>query len=87
MILGSPYNKLISVDGKSLSATQAAQENQKMTAEVRRREHESAQVREKRIAAYRRERVQDHALLMEMTKGFEFALTGTETINGRRCYV
>src|SRR5205807_7666656 len=33
------------------------------------------------------ERRQDHALMMEMVKAFDFKLLGEEAVNGRRCFV
>lgn len=87
MIAGSPYNKLIALDGKPLSPAQAAQEDKKMTAEVNRRVNESPSARQKRIAEYQKERHQNHALMAEMVKAFDFKLAGEDTVNGHRCYV
>ncbi len=87
MIDGSPYNELIAVNGKPLPARQAAAEKQKLQQETDRRRHESANQRQARIAAYEKERHQDHALFREMMKAFEFKQAGEETLNGRRCLV
>jgi len=87
MIAGSPYNKLIAIDGRPLSPSQSAQEDRKAEEETNRRRNESSAAREKRIAEYLKERRQDHALMAEMAKAFDFRLSGEETVNGRRCFV
>lgn len=87
MIDGSTYNKLIALNGQPLSTKQAAEEDRKLADETNRRSSESAAARQKRVAQYLRERRQDHALMGEMVKGFEFKLAGEDTVNGRRCFV
>lgn len=86
MIDGSPYNELISENGKELSTAALQREKQKMERETQRRLHESASARSRRIADYESGRRQDHALMQEMIAGFNFKLAGTETVNGRECY-
>ncbi len=86
MINGSPYNNLIAIDGQPLSAAQAAAEQRKLQQETNRRQTEPSAARQKRIAEYQKERRQDHALMAEMVKGFDYRLTGEETVNGRRCF-
>src|SRR5581483_284934 len=87
MIEGSPYNKLIAINGRPISPEQAAREDRKLARETSRRANESPSARQKRIAEYRKERHQDHALMAEMVRGFDFKLTGQETVDGRRCFV
>lgn len=87
MIDGSPYNKLIAINGHSLSAEQQKQQDQKATAEADRRRSESQSARQRRIAEYQKERRQDHAPVSEMAKAFDYKLTGEETVDGRRCFV
>ena len=87
MIDGSPYNKLTSVNGQPLSPAQAAQEDRKLTDETTRRRSESPSARQKRIAEYQKERRQDHMLMTEMAKAFDFKIVGEDTVNGRRCFV
>jgi hypothetical protein len=86
IIEGSPYNKLITVDGRKLSSAQAAEEEKKLQREIRRRLKETPAQRRKRVAGYESERRQDHALLSEMIKAFQYKLVGEETVNGRRCF-
>jgi hypothetical protein len=87
MIDGSPYNKLTAMDGRPLSPERKAEEERKLQAEIARRHSESASERQKRVSEYEKERHQDHAMLVEMTKAFNFKLSGEETVNGHRCYV
>lgn len=87
MIAGSPYNKLIAMNGEKLSPVQAAQEDRKLAEETNRRRNESSAAKQKRIAAYQKERHQDHALMSEMVKAFDFKMSGEDTINGHRCFV
>ncbi len=87
MIDGSPYNKVIAENGKPLSSSEAAEEERKLQEETARRNAETPAERRKRIAEYQRERRQDHALMAEMAKAFDYNLVGEETVNGRRCYV
>lgn len=86
MIEGSPYNKLVMENGRPLSPDQAAAEERKLQQQTEERRHESAAARQKRIAQYKRERTQDQALLMEMTRAFTYRLVGHEVLNGRDCY-
>jgi hypothetical protein len=87
MIAGSPYNKLIAVNGERLTPAQATQEDQKLKKETDRRRTESPSARQKRVSEFQKERHQDHALMAEMAKAFDFKLTGEDTINGHRCFV
>ncbi len=87
LIEGSNYNHLIAINDKPLSKTQQQQEQQKMQAEVQRRQHESPGERAKRVAKYEKERRQDHAMIAEMAKAFDFKLTGTERLNGHDAWV
>ena len=87
MIEGSPYNKLVATNGQRLSPGQSAEEDRKLEEETARRHNESAAARQKRIADYEKERHQDHALMAEMVKAFDYKLAGEATINGRRCFV
>jgi hypothetical protein len=87
MIEGSPYDKLIAVNGHPISRAQAAAEDHKLADEIQRRRSESPAARQRRIAEYQKERHQDHALMSEMVNAFNFKLVGEDTVNGRRCYV
>jgi hypothetical protein len=87
MIEGSTYNKLIGENGELLTGAQAQAEDHKLQQEISRRRSESPSERQKRVEKYQRERSQDHSLLSEMVKAFDYTLTGEESVNGRRCFV
>jgi hypothetical protein len=87
MIDGSPYNRVIAVNDRPLSSQQAAEENRKLEQEIQRRSNESRAARRKRVAEYQKERRQNHALMNQMAKAFNFSLVGEDTVNGRRCFV
>jgi hypothetical protein len=86
MLEGSPYNKMIELNGEPLSPAQAAAEERKFRQEIERRRGQSASERRKRVGQYEKERRQDRALMSEMIKAFEFKLLGEETVDGHRCY-
>lgn len=86
MIEGSPYDKLIEMGGHPLSKSEQQAEDRKLRAEISRRQHESTRDRAKRIAKYQRERAQDHAMMREMVRAFNFQLVGEPVLNGHATY-
>jgi hypothetical protein len=86
MIEGSPYNELLAKNGEPLTGAEAAAEKEKFDREKQRRRSESSSSRQRRMAQYQRERQQDHALMNEMVKAFDFRLAGRETVGGRDCW-
>jgi hypothetical protein len=87
MIEGSPYNELIAEDGEALSQERAAAEERKLEQEISRRRRETPSARDRRIAAYERDREQEHVLMNELAMAFDFNLIGEEQLNGHDCYV
>lgn len=87
MIEGSQYNELIAENGEPLSRARAAAEQKKLQQEIARRRAETPAQRARRVAQYQRERRQDHELMGEMVKAFDFKLAGREQMNGRDCWV
>jgi hypothetical protein len=87
LIDGSPYYKLIAVNGEPLTGEQAAQEERKYRQAIAERQHETPAQRRRRIAEYERERRQNNALMGQMTEAFDYRLVGEDTVNGRRCFV
>jgi hypothetical protein len=86
MIDGSPYQRLVEVNGKPLSPEDQRQEQQKMEQAIAQRRSESAQERQQRIAKYEKDRKRDHLLMSQLTKAFDFQLLGEQTLNGHRVY-
>jgi hypothetical protein len=87
MIDGSPYNELIAENNEPLTGARAAAEQKKLEQETARRKAESPAARARRVAQYQRERRQDHALMAEMVKAFDFKIASRERVNGRDCWV
>lgn len=87
MILGSPYERLIAVNGKPLSPEQQAQEQQKLEATVVDRQKESPQGRRQRIAKYEKEREGDDLMMEQLTKALDFKLVGEQRLGAQDVYV
>jgi hypothetical protein len=87
MINGSPYNRLIELNGKPLTTVQEEQEKAKLAREVHRRQGESPGDRQQRLGKYQRDRSDERFLMDQMVKAFRFRLTGERQIGGVDCYV
>lgn len=87
MTLGSPYERLTAVNNKPLTASQEAEEQQKLDQEMSQRRSESSEERNHRIAKYIRERQRDHLLVEQLTRAFEFTLEGEQRLGARDVYV
>ena len=86
MIDGSDYHKMLARDGEPLSAEERRAEDQKLGEERYRRLHESPDERAKRIQSYQKGREQDHLMMKEMIKAFEFRLLGEQRVDGHNCW-
>ena len=87
MIQGSPYQQLVAINGKPVSASVRQTEQQKLEQTIQARSHESASERKRRFAEYEKERQGDHAFLGELTKAFQFRLDGQQKLNGHNTYL
>jgi hypothetical protein len=87
MILGSPYSRLVAVNGKPLSPQDEETEQQKLDQTIARRKAESPGQRARRIAKYQRGRQQDHLLIEQLAKAFVFKLQGEQKVAGYDAYV
>ncbi len=87
MIDGSPWRRLIKVSGVPLPPEDRRREQQKLEAVTRKRNRESPAARQERIARYEKDRQSDNLLMDQITKGFDFSLTGSQTIGSRNVYV
>lgn len=87
MILGSPYERLVAVNGKPLTSGGQAAEKRKLDNELAERRSESARKRAQRIAKYEAERKHDHTLMEQLTKAFDFKLVGQQKLDGHEVYV
>ncbi|SRR5579884_2674230 len=87
MLFGSPYQKLIRINGKPLSAADQKREEEKFQKAVAQRRSESQSARARRIADYEKDRRRDHLMMEQMTRAFDFRMTGQTRLAGRSVYV
>jgi hypothetical protein len=87
MIEGSPYQRLVAVNGKPISAEDAAKEKQKLEQARKERNAESPQQRRDRVDKYEKDRARDHAMMSELTKAFDFKLVGQKKVRSFTVYV
>lgn len=87
MILGSPYQRLIAVNGEPLTSARVAEEQQKLNKVLSERKTESPEKRTERIAKYEKEQKRDHSMMEEMVKAFEFRLLRETKLAGHVVYV
>ena len=87
MIDGSPYQRLIAVNGEPLPKEQSAQEEKKLDQEKAQRRAESGGDRKSRIAKYEKGRQRDHQMMQQLTKAFDFKLLGTRKLQSREVYL
>ena len=84
---GTPYKRLIAIDGHPLSAARERQEMQKEKQELARRRSETPEERRARIDKWQKNRQQENLLMTQMVTALTFHLAGEEDINGRPAYV
>ncbi len=87
MLFGSPYKRLLSVDGHPLSEADRRHEDEKLAGERRKRAAESAGERASRIADYQKDRRRANAIIEEIPRAFQFQLRNTRRIQARTVYV
>lgn len=87
MLDGSPYKRLIAVNGHDLSRAKQQEEQKKYRDAVAERQRESPVKRAERIAKYQAERNRDHTMLEQMTTAFDFHLVGKCMLSGHKVYV
>lgn len=86
-VLGSPYERLIAINGKSLSESQNAGQQRKYDEMLSQRKSESSEKRAQRIGKFEAERRRNHAMLDELTRAFDFHLQGEHQISGYSVYL
>jgi hypothetical protein len=87
MIEGTPYQRLIAVNGKPLSPAQDEQEKKKQEQAATERRSESSQQRKERIAKYEKDRRRNHEMMEQLTRAFNFKLLGQRKARGFTVYV
>lgn len=87
MIEGSPYERLVAVNGHPLDHDKEADEVRKLQETIAKRRKESPDERKRRVAKYEANRKRDHLLMEQLTKAFNFTFGGEQTLDGRQVYV
>ncbi len=87
IIQGSPYHRLIAINGEPLPPAEQRQQAQKMEKAIQKRKRESAQERAERIAKWQKERKEQQLMLAEMAKAFDYTFLGDGTLNGHSVYM
>ena len=82
-ILGTPYEKVISKDGRPVPAEEEEREQEKYQKTVQRREKESPAQRAARI----RNHEQEWAFLNEIPNAYDLSIAGKQTINERPAWI
>lgn len=87
MIDGSPYKRLIEINGEPIPAAQASMEAQKEADAKQLRNSESPAARSARTAKYERGRMRDNAMMSQLTVAFNFTYEGEDKLHGHQVYV
>lgn len=87
MIFGSPYQKLVAVDGKPLPKQRQGEEAAKLSAEISHRKNESHEQRRERIVKYEKDRERDHQMMEQLTEAFDFTLIGERKLGPNNVYL
>lgn len=86
-IEGTPYYRLIAMNGSPLSASQDAEQARKEQQVIAQRRAESREQRQKRIDTYEKERRRDNAMMQQLTTAFNFTMVGQRKVRGYPVYV
>lgn len=87
MIEGTPYNRLLAVNGKRLSSDQETAELQKEHEVAAKRRSESPEERRHRIAKFEKDRTRDNLMMQQLTQAFTFSLVGERKIRGFKVWM
>jgi hypothetical protein len=87
ILFGSPYQRLIAINGRELTPAEQSNEQKKYNNAVKERQHESSAKRSQRIAKYEAERKRDYTLIQQMVLAFDFSLVGEDTLMDHQVYV
>ncbi len=87
LLEGSEYRRLIAKDDQPLSAKQEAGERRKLEKSIAKMQRETPRQRRKRLAKIEKEQEERRKFMREITKAFDFRLTGEETLDSSETYV
>lgn len=87
MLYGTPYERLVAINGRKLNPALNRQEQKKYDDVVAQRRAETPEQKSARIAKFDEDRKRDHTMLEQLTVAFDFTLLGRRVLNNRRVYV
>lgn len=87
MLYGSPYERLVEINGEKLRPAAEFAQQRKFRQVLAQRRAESAQQRRARIAKYEADRRRDQLMLNQLTRAFNFSFQGEQELDGRKVYV
>lgn len=87
MIEGSPYRKLVEVDGKPVPEDERERQELYLKDNILRRSKESPKERAKRIEAYVKRRDRYLKAISEIPDAFDFQIAGEESVGGRPAWI
>lgn len=87
MILGSPWRRLVKINGMPLSQQEQQKEQRKLDDVRRERASESPAAKARRIASYVRDRKRDQLMMDQLPKAFDFTLSGQQKAGSGDVYV
>ena len=87
VLYGEPFERIVAKDDKPLPENEQKKQNEKFEKETRKRENESPEERQKRLDKFEKERQENRAFVRELIDAYDFALAGSEMVNGRETWV
>lgn len=84
---GSEFRRLIAIDDKPLFAKTEAKERRKLEKQLAKMRNETPKQRRKRLAKVEKGREEGERFLEEITKAFDYRVTGEEKIDGISTWV
>jgi hypothetical protein len=84
---GSEYRRLIAFDDEPLPPKREAKEQRELEKQLEKMRHETPKQRDKRLAKVEKQREEGEEFLEEITRAFDFRLTGEEQIGGVATHV
>lgn len=84
MIAGSPYYRLVQVNGEDLSPDQEAAEKRRLASVIEERQRETPDEKARRTAKYQKERQHDQQLLEQLTVAMNFTFAGHDVVDSHQ---
>ncbi|MGH9774681.1 MAG: hypothetical protein ACRD50_07015 [Candidatus Acidiferrales bacterium] len=86
-LAGEQTQRLTAKNDKPLPAKEAAKEDERLEKIIRKREQESPEKKQKRLAEEEKERAESRKFVLEIAEAYNFTMEQPETLNGRETYV